>query len=132
VSDLAGALLRYRVMAFVVGVVLLVLVFIGLPLQYAVGGVWQKVVPDAFTVHGLLYIVYLVTAVDLARRCRFTLLQLAAMVCAGFLPFLAFFVEHRVNLRVTAVLAGEEPARPGDPTQADRSDTEQRETGRRA
>ena len=107
-NGLAGALLRYRVMALVVGVVLLVLVFVGIPLQYGVGGVWAKVVPFAFTIHGLLYIVYLATAVDLARRSRFTLTQLAAMVGAGFLPFLAFFIEHRVNLRVSALLA-EEP-----------------------
>jgi hypothetical protein len=42
--------------------------------------------------------------VDLARRARFTLLQMAAMVGAGFLPFLAFFIEHRVRLRVEALL----------------------------
>ena len=116
-SGLAGALLRYRVMAFVVGVVLLVLVFVGLPLQYGVGGVWNKVVPAAFTIHGLLYIIYLASAVDLARRSRFTLPQLAAMVGAGFLPFLAFFIEHRVNLRVTALLDSEPegaPAAAGD------------------
>ena len=112
-NGLAGALLRYRVMAFVVGVVLLVLVFAGLPLQYGVGGGWNKAVPDAFTVHGLLYLVYLATAFDLARRCRFSFWWLVAMVGAGFLPFLAFFVEHSVNVAVSALLE-EESAGTGD------------------
>ena len=32
---MSGALLRYRVMAYVVGIGLIVLVFVGIPLQYA-------------------------------------------------------------------------------------------------
>jgi integral membrane protein len=105
VTELHGALQRYRVMAFVVGTGLLLCSVVGLPLQYGVGGVWVKVVPAAWTVHGFLYIVYLITAVDLARRARFTLPQIAATIGAGFLPLLAFFVEHRVNLRMQGVLA---------------------------
>ena len=44
-------------------------------------------------------------AVDLARRARFTLLQMAAMVGAGFLPFLAFVIERRVGRRVERLMA---------------------------
>ena len=51
-------------------------------------------------IHGFFYIVYLLAAVDLARRARFTLLQMAAMIAAGFLPFLAFIIEHRVMRRL--------------------------------
>ncbi|MHB8220599.1 MAG: DUF3817 domain-containing protein [Acidimicrobiales bacterium] len=98
-----GALLRYRIMAFTVGTGLIILVFVGIPLQYGAG------IPavDAIVgpIHGFLYIVYLVAAVDLARRARFTLLQMAAMIGAGFLPFLAFIIEHRVNVRMKALLA---------------------------
>ena len=53
-----------------------------------------------------MYIVYLATAVDLARRARFTFWQVVAVVGAGFIPFLAFVVEHRTNVRVRAELAG--------------------------
>ena len=90
-------------MAYIVGVGLLILVFVGVPLQYAAGkpAVAQIVGP----IHGFLYIVYLIAALDLARRARFTLLQMAAMIGAGFLPFLAFFIEHRVTQRVDQVLA---------------------------
>jgi integral membrane protein len=100
---LAAALLRYRIMAYIVGVGLLILVFVGVPLQYAatIPQVAQIVGP----IHGFLYIVYLLAAVDLARRARFTLLQMAAMVGAGFLPFLAFVIERRVGRRVERLMA---------------------------
>lgn len=93
-----GALLRYRIMAFVVGTGLATLVFIGVPLQYAAG--IPQVDEIVGTAHGILYIVYLLCAVDLARRARFTLLQMAAMIGAGFVPLLAFVIEHRVTTRL--------------------------------
>ncbi|HVX20793.1 MAG TPA: DUF3817 domain-containing protein [Acidimicrobiales bacterium] len=102
-----AALLRYRVMAYIVGIGLLVLVFVGVPLQYA--ATVPQVAEIVGPIHGFLYIVYLLAAVDLARRARFTLLQMAAMVGAGFLPFLAFVIEHRVGKRVEA-LAADRPA----------------------
>ncbi len=95
---LAPALLRYRVMAYVVGVGLATLVFVGVPLQYGAG--IPQVDAIVGPVHGFLYIVYLLAAVDLARRARFTLLQMAAMIGAGFVPLLAFVIEHRVTRRL--------------------------------
>jgi integral membrane protein len=94
----SGALVRYRVMAYAVGVMLVVLVCVGVPLQYAAGkpGVVAVVGP----LHGFLYIVYLIAAFDLARRARLSLWQLAAMVLSGLVPTLAFFVERRVTQRV--------------------------------
>ena len=95
---MSGALLRYRVMAYVVGIGLAVLVFVGIPLQYGANspGVVKVVGP----IHGALYIVYLITAADLGRRARFGLLQLAAMAAAGFVPLLAFVVERQVVRRI--------------------------------
>jgi len=104
VSGVEGALLRYRVMAFIVGVGLLLLVFVAVPLQY--GANQPKPAAIIGPIHGFLYIVYLATAVDLARRARFTFWQVVAVVGAGFIPFLAFVVEHRTNVRVRAELAG--------------------------
>ncbi len=97
---LASSLLRYRVMATVVGVGLATLVFVGVPLQYGAGipQVDQIVGP----IHGFLYMIYLLAAVDLARRARFTLLQMAAMIGAGFIPLLAFVIERRVTRRLTS------------------------------
>jgi integral membrane protein len=97
-SGLRASLLRYRVMAYVVGTGLATLVFVGVPLQYAAG--IPQVDEIVGPIHGFLYIVYLMTAVDLARRARFTLLQMAAMIGAGFVPLLAFVIEHKVSRRV--------------------------------
>ena len=96
--SLEGALLRYRVFAYIIGVGLATLVFIGLPLQYWAG------VPqvDAIVgpIHGFFYIAYLIVALDLARRARFTLLEMLSMVGAGLLPILAFVIERRITRRV--------------------------------
>ncbi len=103
-SGLPGALARYRVMAYVVGIGLIILVFVGIPLQY--GANQPAVVKIVGPIHGFLYIIYLITALDLARRARFTLLQLAGMVGAGFIPILAFVVERIVVRRMNGVMAG--------------------------
>jgi integral membrane protein len=96
--DLRAALFRYRTMSYVVGVMLLLLVCVAVPLQYA----WSRpALADVVApLHGILYIVYLVTAADLARRARFSVAQLFAVVCAGFLPGLAFVVERRTTARI--------------------------------
>jgi len=92
--DVDGALMRYRVMAFVVGVGLILLVFVGMPLQFLAK---EKVVAQIVgTLHGYLYLFYLVAAADLARRAHWRIGRILAVVAAGFVPFLAFVVEHRV------------------------------------
>jgi integral membrane protein len=85
-------------MAYTVGVGLVVLVFVGMPLRYGAGV--RAVVAVVGPLHGLLYIVYLVTALDLARTRRVTILQLLMMVAAGLVPFLTFYVERRITRRL--------------------------------
>ena len=65
---LTGALTRYRVMAYVVGVWLIVLVLVAMPLKYLDDS--PTMVEVVGPVHGFLYMAYLVTAVDLARASR--------------------------------------------------------------
>jgi integral membrane protein len=97
--SMQAALTRYRIMAYVVGVGLVVLVFVGIPLQIAGH---TQVVEIVGPVHGFLYIVYLVAALDLARRARFSFGEMLAMVGAGLLPGLAFVAEHYMTKRVKA------------------------------
>ena len=104
---LDAALTRYRVLAYVVGIGLATLCFVGVPLQFAAG--LPEVDSIVGPIHGIFYMVYLLAALDLARRARFTLLQMAAMVGAGFLPILAFVVERRVTARLRALVPELEP-----------------------
>ena len=94
-GGLEGALARYRMMAFVVGTMLLFLCVVALPLQY----VWGKpaVADVGFTIHGVVYIVYLLSVAALARHAHLRTLQVVGLVCAGFVPGLAFYVEHRTT-----------------------------------
>jgi integral membrane protein len=93
-----AALARYRVMAYIVGVGLLVLVLVGVPLQYGAG--LPQVAEIVGPIHGTMYSIYLAAAVDLTRRANLRTRQLASIVLAGFLPFFAFFVERRITASV--------------------------------
>jgi len=96
----AGTLTRYRVMAYVVGVMLLILVLVAVPLRYAAGiPAVSKVVSP---IHGFLYIVYLVAAFDLALKARWTAKGTVLVLLAGVVPFLSFWAERRVTSRVRA------------------------------
>ncbi|MDQ6797750.1 MAG: DUF3817 domain-containing protein [Actinomycetota bacterium] len=95
---MSGALTRYRVMAYIVGVGLIVLVVIGMPLKYGAGV--RAVVAVVGPLHGAFYIIYLLSALDLMRRARLSLWALLAMVAAGLVPFVAFIVERRITAMV--------------------------------
>ena len=97
-----GTLTRYRIMAYTVGTGLVVLVFIGMPIQFWAHS--KSVVEVVGPVHGIAYIVYLAAALDLWRRSRWNLVQLLALVGAGFVPFLAFVVERHLSRLAEASL----------------------------
>lgn len=98
-----GALLRYRVMAWVVGVLLVVLVCVGMPLKY----IWDdgRVVTWVGVPHGWLYMILLITAVDLGRRVKWPWTRLLLIALAGTVPFLSFVAERFATRSVRATLA---------------------------
>ena len=95
-----GALTRYRVMAYVVGVMLLVLVLVAVPLRYAAG--IPEVSKVVSPVHGFLYIVYLVAAFDLALKARWTAKGTVLVLLAGTIPFVSFVAERIVTRKTRA------------------------------
>jgi integral membrane protein len=99
-DPVAGALLRYRIVAYVVGVVLLVLVLVAMPMKYLGGD--KSLVAAVGPVHGFLYMVYLVVTFDLGRRADWTLRRMALVMLAGTVPFLSFVAERVVTRRVRA------------------------------
>ena len=53
-------------------------------------------------IHGWLYIVYVVVAFLLSQQAGWSLQFLLLMLLAGLVPFLIFWVEHRVVVRMRA------------------------------
>jgi integral membrane protein len=86
---------RYRVAAYVVGVMLLVLVLIAMPIKYL--GHDSAPVQIVGPVHGWLFAIYLVITFDLARRTDWPLRRTLGVMIAGTVPFLSFVVERKVN-----------------------------------
>jgi integral membrane protein len=118
-----GALLRYQVMATIVGVLLVVLILVGVPLANFDGTSMWHVFPstpaiwvegstahsvgEAITTylgiaHGWLYMIFLVMAFLLARREKWELPFTATTLLCGTVPILSFWAEHRATARVRA------------------------------
>ena len=96
--DTGGALLRYRVMAYLVGTLLVVLVCVAVPLKYVAD---QPTLTSVLGVaHGYLYVVLLLAIADLWRRRRFPLSWVVFVALAGTVPFLSFVAERAVTARV--------------------------------
>ena len=93
-----AALTRYRVMAYVVGVMLLLLVLVAMPLKYLADE--PGPVSVIGTTHGFLYAVYLLAAFDLALRARWSMWGTLGVLLAGTVPFLSFYVERKVTHRM--------------------------------
>ncbi len=110
-------LLRYRVLAYATATLLTILVFCGVPLQLAFG---QPAVANVVgTIHGFLYIVYLFTAFDLARRIRMRFWRMALVLLAGTIPFAAVVAERKLTPLCRRLANGEFDPRwmrsPGEP-----------------
>jgi integral membrane protein len=98
----------YRIMAYVTGVVLIVLCFVGIPLQVFAHNL--IVVKYVGTAHGFLYIVYLLVAFAMTRMVRMKLASPATVIVllAGTIPVLTFVVERWVTRRyITPALAAQ-------------------------
>ena len=116
-------LTAYRVMATIVGVLLVVLCLVGVPLANFDGSpmwvvvdstpAWVSTGSDANHLgelittylgiaHGWLYMIFLFSAFLLSRRAGWDLpFTLVTLVC-GTIPLLSFWAEHRATRRVRA------------------------------
>ncbi|MEO6886020.1 MAG: DUF3817 domain-containing protein [Jatrophihabitantaceae bacterium] len=92
----AGALLRYRIMAFTTGVVLL---------AGTIALIVKAIHPDGLQTlngvlwvgHGWLYLIYAITTLDLGLRLRWKLIRIALVMLAGTIPTMSFVAEHFVT-----------------------------------
>jgi integral membrane protein len=100
-----SALTRYRVIAYVVGVFLLILTLVAMPLKYLADS--PTMVAIVGPIHGFLYMVYLVVAFDLSLRARWPFRYTVLILLAGTVPFLSFVAERSVTRRVRAAGAAQ-------------------------
>ena len=102
----------YRVMAYVTGIVLVVLCFVGIPLQVFANSL--GVVHYVGTAHGILYIIYLITAYLMSRQLGMKLASVPTVILllAGTVPVLTFVVERWMTRRFInpALAAAASPA----------------------
>ncbi len=113
-----GSLRRYRVMAWVTGVMLLLLC-VEMVLKYVLqvpgfnveGDPRSEAARIIAMVHGWVYVVYLVTVFDLWSTLRWRLGRLVTMALAGVVPVMSFVLERRVHrdaaARIDAVVPAE-------------------------
>ena len=116
------ALIRYRVMAYAVGVLLIVLCLVGVPLSNFDGSpMWagdRIPTPNWFdegsradeiggfitsflgTLHGWLYMIFLVFAFSLARKAQWSMPFTLGILAAGTIPVVSFWAEHRATQRI--------------------------------
>ncbi|WP_409331279.1 DUF3817 domain-containing protein [Trujillonella humicola] len=97
-QGIPAALRRYRIMAWIVGVLLIALILVAVPLKHLA----DQDAPVAVigTAHGWLYFIFFLTAVDLAIRARWTLKGSVLVLVAGTVPILSFVAE-RIATRKT-------------------------------
>lgn len=109
-------------MAYVVGVLLIVLCLVGVPLSNFDGtplwGVDFLKTPNWFdegssaekagefitgwlgTFHGWLYMIFLVMAFSLSRKAKWTMGYTIGILIAGTVPVLSFWSEHKASTRI--------------------------------
>jgi integral membrane protein len=101
-AALTKAYQRYRLLAYIVGCVLIVLVLVAVPLKYAAGA--PQLVSIVGPIHGVLYIVYLLLTFDMATKARFPFSRTLLVMLAGTIPFVSFVAERWVTRQLRARL----------------------------
>jgi integral membrane protein len=110
------AVRAYRVMAYLTGTMLMILCFVCIPLQIAGH---KEPVEIVGTLHGILYMIYIVVAFTMTRFVRMKVASPGTVIvlAAGTIPVLTFIVERWVRrkyinpalARAAGTVASEQP-----------------------
>ncbi len=103
-----SVLTRYRVMAYVTAVMLLVLCTC-MVFKYGFD-TGEDVTFAVSQAHGFLYIIYLIFAFDLGSKAKWPFGKLLWVLLSGTIPFVAFFVERKVTRSVEPLIGEPAPA----------------------
>lgn len=92
-----SAVLRFRVMAIIAGLMSLLLWFVYMPVKYIFEApelhssiIWIPMV------HGYLYPIYILTAIQFATKARWPIMKMLGLILAGTLPVASLIAERRV------------------------------------
>jgi integral membrane protein len=102
-----GLVTAYRILAFVVGILLAFCSLVALPCKYLLteGSSLQQFGEDAsimWLFHGWIFMVYVVVAFLLARKAGWSVGFTVVALAAGLIPLLIFWVERRVVHKLEA------------------------------
>ncbi|MFC8225595.1 DUF3817 domain-containing protein [Streptomyces sp. NPDC057287] len=102
-----SVLTRYRVMAYVTAVMLMILcVCMVFKYGFDTGEGLTLVVSQ---LHGVLFIIYLVFAFDLGSKAKWPVGKLLWVLVSGTIPTAAFFVERKVVREIEPLVADASP-----------------------
>ncbi|XBH20582.1 DUF3817 domain-containing protein [Jonesiaceae bacterium BS-20] len=105
INAAGSALKRYQFMAYVTGVMLLLLVVEMLILYVFRAHSLKPYISWIPFAHGWIYVVYLITVIDLWAKMRWRLGRLVTMVLAGVVPVLSFVLEKKISREAHARIA---------------------------
>ena len=104
----AGALARFRLMANVAGVMSLLLWLVYLPIKLtAVNDNVPGAIRAIAVVHGIVYMIYVLTAFTYSLSVRKPFIQMIAYLAAGTLPVASFIADRRARAEYAALTGGE-------------------------
>lgn len=89
------ALGRFRLVAIIEGISVVLLFLVGMPLKYAFG------IPEATRYsgrfHGLMVVVYVFALLSVWVTQRWSIRKAALAFLASFIPFATFYFEHKIR-----------------------------------
>jgi len=92
-----SAILRFRIMAIVAGVMSLLLWFVDLPVVYLFDNPdWKAAVAWIPFVHGWIYLAYVLVALQFSVKAKWPIKKILWLLLAGTLPFASIAAERRV------------------------------------
>ncbi|MFD6433600.1 DUF3817 domain-containing protein [Streptomyces venezuelae] len=103
----SSVLTRYRVMAYVTAVMLLILCACMVAKYGFEKGEGLTLVVSQ--IHGVLYIIYLIFAFDLGSKAKWPFGKLLWVLVSGTIPTAAFFVERKVVREVQPLVDNGSP-----------------------
>ncbi|MFC9428705.1 MULTISPECIES: DUF3817 domain-containing protein [unclassified Streptomyces] len=101
----SNVLSRYRVMAYVTAVWLLVFT-VAIILKYGFDTGNTMVISQ---IHGVLFIIYVIFAFDLGSKAKWSFGKLLWVLAAGCIPVASFFVEPKITREIQSQLTDRAP-----------------------